>query len=95
MITLLSNQGAAGNGPVVPLQPNPSLRRAEYSLYVWGTFSGATVTLQASPDGENFVPVPNISITAPGEQPLDLQAVAVQAVVTGGTITGGVNVALL
>lgn len=40
--------------------------RGPSTFIVYGTFDGATVKLQASPDGTNWTDVPSASLTAAG-----------------------------
>jgi len=78
--TLLT-AAANGTGSAVP-----GFFTDKASLYVSGTFGGATVTLEASPDdGTTWVPVNGVSVTAATVLTIDLVATQVRGVVTGGT----------
>ncbi len=55
-----------------------------YTLYVWGTFGGATVTLQISPDNVNWFGTA-VAITTQGATNVEFRAGWVRAVSTGGT----------
>lgn len=54
-----------------------------YTFYVWGTFGGATVTLQISPDGTNWFGT-GVAITAQGASNVEFRANFVRAVSSGG-----------
>jgi hypothetical protein len=91
-LTLLTNQTANGNGPAVSgnLGTN-ALRHAPVTLYALGVFGGATIKVQASPDGQNWVEVPSLSITAPTVINLDVSASMLRAVVSGASGTTSVS----
>lgn len=55
-----------------------------YTFYVWGTFGGATVTLEISFDGVEWFTVTGISITVRTVINAEFRARFVRAVVTGG-----------
>ena len=99
LLTLVTNQaGTAANstyGGVLTTRTN-EYRRSALSIYayasVWGS---ASVTIQVSPDGVNWVPTA-ITFTANGYAQLDITAVAVRAVVSSATLTtAGLNVVAL
>lgn len=50
---------------------------------VWGTFNGATVKLQDSPDNSKFFDVPSASLTAEGQFVIDSPQSYVRVVVSG------------
>lgn len=54
-----------------------------YTFYVWGTFGGATVTLQISPDNVNWFGTA-VAITAQGATNVEFRANYVRAVSSGG-----------
>lgn len=83
--TLLSAAGT-GNGKTIQL-PSPHHQGAKQfrTLYVWGTFSGATVALELSPDGLNWFTVTNAdNITAKSVLNIEFKAPYARATVTGG-----------
>lgn len=59
------------------------------TLFVWGTFGGATVTIEASPNGTEWFTVPDLSITEKYLGNIDVAArsgdIYMRALVTGGT----------
>lgn len=78
------SSAAAGNGTSTRLSTLTS--KSEYGVYAGGTFDGATVKLQISPDnGTTFMDVPNASWTAAGYNVFTLHGTHVRGVVTGGT----------
>lgn len=60
-------------------------KRFSYSLYVTGTFGGATVTLEGSADDITFVAIPNASFTAASTTNIEFYGNFLRGVVTGGT----------
>jgi len=61
------------------------LHPAIFSLYIFGTFGGATVQLQASYDGVNYVNVPGASTSTATVLTVTINAVKMRCVVSGGT----------
>lgn len=55
-----------------------------YTLFVWGTFGGAIVTLEISFDGVEWFAVSGVNITAKTALNVEFRARFVRAVVTGG-----------
>lgn len=82
---LLNNSGG-GNGATFEIREwgNRHIEHM-YTLFVWGTFGGATVTVEISPDETNWFPVSGVSITDKVALNLEFRARFVRAVVTGGT----------
>src|SRR6185295_14273081 len=88
---LLNAAGAGSGGAIEVRQPyNRELNQLK-TWFVWGTFGGATVTLEISPDDipagavpSNWFSVTGASLTAPGALNVDFRARWVRAVVTGG-----------
>lgn len=81
-VDLLSNASATGSAV--------NWAGGKGNFAVVGTFSGATVKLQAlGPDGTTYIDVPNASLTAAGMALFELPAGQVKAVVTGGTSPSG------
>lgn len=80
---LLTNAGA-GTGASVKKEQALNRDLDQFcTLYVWGTFNGATVTLQVSPDNTNWFDS-GVSITAQTAQNLEFRAQYMRAIVTGG-----------
>lgn len=80
---------AAGNGAGSAVQM-PRYAHIDEShlrtLFVWGTFGGANVALQISPDNTNWFNVPNAdTITAQTTLNVEFRAPFVRCNVTGGT----------
>lgn len=65
------------------------------SVYVWGTFDGATVTIQYSPDGTEWFDPEENSFTAKAASAIELNAYQVRAVVSGGGGSESINVMLM
>lgn len=55
------------------------------TVFCWGTFGGATVTVEISLDDTNWFPVASISFTSAGAVNMEARAVYVRGVVAGGT----------
>jgi len=55
-----------------------------FTLFVWGTFNSATVTMQISPDSTNWFDVSGVSLTAAAAINVEFRARYVRAVVAGG-----------
>ena len=81
---LLSNAGN-GNGPTV-LRPQPAGPEGQqfFTLFVWGTFDGATVTLEVSPGGDAPWFDSGVEITAAQAINVEFKARKLRAVVSGG-----------
>ena len=82
---LFTAAGGAATGVAQAIRE--SLNRNKHQLYtffVWGTFGGATVTLQISPDNVNWFGT-GVAITAQGSVNVEFRANFVRAVSTGGT----------
>lgn len=66
----------------------------EGTYYVGGSFDGATVTLECTFDGSNWITIPNSAVTAESAQRITLQPCSIRALLTnaGGStsITAGV-----
>jgi len=64
------------------------------TVYCWGTFGGATVTVEVSPDGSNWFSVTGLSFTSADAINMEVRARYVRGVVTGGT-SPSVNMLLM
>jgi hypothetical protein len=87
-VKLLTAAGA-GNGAAVQIRNLNREKHQLYTLFVYGTFGGATVTLQISPDGPDVTPttwvdVLDVTITDASAINVEFRANWVRAVVTGG-----------
>lgn len=84
---LFDNRVANGNG--VPFYNQSfvgnNLARIEGTLYFTGAFAAGTVTIQVY-DGKTWYAVAGISITAAGTADLDIDGVALRAVLTGAGV---------
>lgn len=81
---LFTGAGGAATGPAVAIREGLNRNKHQlYTMYVWGTFGGATVTLQISPDNVNWFGT-NVAITAQGATNVEFRANFVRAVSTGG-----------
>jgi len=91
---MANNLGTAlgnGNGDALEL-PKGAHRRSVGTLYVWGTFDGATVKIQASPNGVDWLDITGVSYTSETVENLEIVANSIRAVVTGGGGSVSVNV---
>lgn len=82
---LLNNAGA-GNGETVVLSPGASPEAERFrTLYVWGTFGGASVTVEVSPGNGAPWFDSGLVITEATVVNLELRAYRARAIVTGGS----------
>lgn len=67
------------------------------TLYVWGDFDGAAVTLEISPNPDDFpwFPVTGVSITTDAAVNVEFRANFVRAVVSGGGGAESLNAIIL
>lgn len=92
MITLLSGATANGPGPELGfVQPQLQKRK---TLQIWGTFDGATITIEVSPDGVQWNPLPDGAFTAADVKDLKVSASKVRAVVSGAGASTSVSAAI-
>lgn len=64
MIRLLTNQTTSATGSTVPLKGPFNRDYRTYTVYATGTFDGATMKLQISMDGTNWVDVTSFTTGA-------------------------------
>lgn len=69
------------------------------TVFVWGTFDGATVTIEISPDGVEWFDAPNsdgdpLEFTAKGVENIDVQCAYIRAVVTNAGASTEVSAAV-
>jgi hypothetical protein len=86
---------ANGAGAAIPAPRFDQVRpRNPLTVYVWGTFGGATVKVQVSPDGANWFDLSNYSFSAIGCENIDAATAFYRLYVTGASgatsLTGGV-----
>ena len=60
-------------------------KRFSYSIYIYGTFGGSTVTLEGSHDDSTFIPITNASWTANATTNIEFYGIYLRGVVTGGS----------
>ena len=95
-LTLLSNATTNGDGPIITsVYLDAHNRAAPLTLYISGSFAGATITLYASPDGSLWLPVPNAVFTTAQIANLDIGAMQIKAVVTGAASGTSLSVVAL
>lgn len=84
MLPLLENAGN-GNGPTV-FRPQPAVPGGQqfFTLFVWGDFDGATVTIEVSPGGSAPWFDSGVVITAAQAINIEFKARKIRGVVTGG-----------
>ena len=89
MATILDAATANGNSTPVEWTGGTG------TFWAWGTFGGATVALEASPDGENWFTVgPAVSFTQQGVGGFALGPCRLRAALTGATGTTSVSAIL-
>ena len=91
MTVLLANQTSDGRGSEAHV-----LQDYHSTLFVWGTFGGATVTIEVSPDGIEWFTLPSLTITAKYVGNVDLAArggIYIRAFASG-TTTSSLNAEL-
>jgi hypothetical protein len=59
--------------------------QATRTVYCWGTFGGATVKVQISPDREEWFDVPELTFTEKGAVNASFQGSSLRGVISGGT----------
>lgn len=78
----------------------PRLSRSYHrsaTLYVWGTWAGASITVAVSPDGVKFFPLSFTggALTADGFVTIDVAASALQITISGAGAGASLNAVLL
>lgn len=93
-INLLTAATINGVGAAVPSGAlTGTLRRGPVTIYAVGVFGGATVTIEASPDGVNFILIPGVTLSATLQAAnLDMAASHLRATVADATGTTNLNV---
>lgn len=87
----LTIASAQGNGTSTPVRMSgKSFRDSKpaliYTCYIYGTFNGASVTLEVSPDGVEWFDVPGAeAITSKLAINLEFNAAFIRCTVAGGT----------
>ena len=80
---LLSAATANGNGDSVAINISGGARRnGTGSIAVWGTFDGATVQIEVSPDNSEWIAVTDGAFTAEGTKVMESYLPYVRAVVS-------------
>ena len=77
-----------GNGAAIAydvFNKRQSIETHKYTLYIFGTHGGSTVTFEVSHDGTTFVALPGVSSTIPEAFSIEFAALEIRGVVTGGT----------
>ena len=93
MLTLLSASSNA-TGSANPLK-TPDKRTSEIrTVYAYGTWDGATATVELSPDGGTTWVDSGISLTADGMTNLEARGDQIRAVLAGGGGSESVTVVL-
>ena len=84
----LLTAAGAGAGTAIQMVDHASgniSKRFSYSIYVYGTFGGSTVTLEGSHDNVTFIPITNASWTANATTNIEFYGNYLKGVVTGGS----------
>ncbi|MCE9649802.1 MAG: hypothetical protein K8R18_09290 [Parvibaculum sp.] len=85
MATILNGVTANGSSPLVDWTGGTG------TFWAWGTFGGATVALEASPDGSSWIAVgASVSFTQDGVGAFSLAPCKLRATVSGATATTNV-----
>lgn len=87
---LLNAQTTSANGVAITLKRPLNVPR-EGSLFIFGTFDGATVTIQDSMDGTEWFDVPSGAFTAKSRANYQTHAQYVRAVVSGAGASTSVS----
>ena len=86
MARILDGVTSDGSSPVIEWTGGTG------TFWAWGTFGGATVTLEASPDGDHWISVgPAVSLGRDGIGAFALSPCKLRATVSGATGTTNVN----
>ncbi len=91
MITLLSNATVNGAGTEFRFEP---LSAWPKTLQIWGTFDGATVTIEVSPDEVQWNPLPDGAFTAADVKDLKISTEKIRAVISGAGASTNLNAAI-
>ena len=73
------------NGPSVKMNPRIMETSGIFTVYVWGTFGGVSIKLQASPDGSEWFDIPDTTYTIKGIYNVICKAAYLRGVTTGGS----------
>lgn len=88
---LLNLRTTDGNGTALQLNHRQTDTNAVCSLHMWGTFGTATLKIQGSPDGVNWLDIPNsnapTTYTYAGIVNIVLKAAYLRAVVASSDVT--------
>lgn len=93
-IVVCRNATLNGLTSVVTMQQFVGADRGVYTVYVGGTFGGAAVKIQLSPDGDLWVDLPNGSFTSATAVNVDLSAAYLRASLSNVSGTTSVSVIL-
>lgn len=86
MATILSGKTSDGSSPVIEWTGGTG------TFWAWGTFGGASVSLEASPDGTTWIPVGTaVSFAQNGVGGFALSRCKLRATVAGASGTTNVN----
>ena len=85
IIKLFTGQAADGTSEEFALPVDFSGGFSYHSVYIFGTFGGGQVTLQASPDGTNWVNIPDSPSSAANIVNLHIRMQKIRAVLSGST----------
>lgn len=79
--------GANGTGPELQ-----HFLQGPTTVHAWGTWDGATVTFEQTPDHITWYPIPTLSFTANGHVNTSISMMGIRAVVAGGLGSESINV---
>ena len=95
-VPLLTAATTNGDGPVGQNPRFNQFRTSAASVYVYGTWGGAAVSISASPDGGiTWLPIPNASFTANGIYNIDVTATAIKATLSQASGTTSLTAIVL
>lgn len=85
-MTVLLENASTGNGPTnrVPQHARPESEQF-FTLYVWGTFNGATVRLEIAPNSSSTWFDSGLALTEQTAVNIEFKARRIRCVVDGGS----------
>lgn len=84
METLFLNRTTNGSGTAIPVPVSEQGGFLHRTIYILGTLDGATFTLEATPDGTNWVDVPDSDSVLPSPVNVVVRAKELRGKLAGG-----------
>ena len=92
MNILFQNRTANGASPTYDGHRVSEFRDTPLTVYILGTFGGAKVNIQASPDNATWVNIPDAEVTAEAMLNIDLAANKIRAFISSASGTTNISV---